>query len=79
MVNEKKQNNMFLPLIWKVAKEYKAFKQTNLHVTKQPSTKQPSEGGSSTGASSSGSIQQGKKEGESVQGQSIFKLATWWK
>jgi hypothetical protein len=74
MVNEKEQNNMFFPLIWKVAKEYKAFKQANLHVTKQPS-----EGGSSTGASSSGSIQQGKKEGESVQGRSIFKLATWWK
>jgi hypothetical protein len=45
-------------------------------------TKRPSGVGSFTGvagASSRGNIQQGKKEGESVQGWSIFKLATWWK
>jgi hypothetical protein len=76
-MNRREQNNMFFPVIWEVAKEYKAFKQGDPHVTKRPSGV-----GSSTGvagASSSGSSQQGKEEGKSVRSWSLLKPSTWSK
>jgi len=59
-----------------VAKEYKAFKQGDPHVTKRPSGVESSTGAS--GASSSGSSQQGKEEGKSVRSGSLSKPSTWW-
>jgi hypothetical protein len=79
-MNKREQSNMLFPVIWKMAEEYKAFKQGDLHVTKRPS-----EGGSSTGASgvsgdsSSGSSQQGNEESRSEQPWSPWKPWTWWK
>jgi hypothetical protein len=73
----KREQNMFFPVIWEVAKEYKALKQGDPHVTKRPSGV-----GSSTGvagASSSGSSQQGKEEGNSVRSWSLLKPSTWLK
>jgi hypothetical protein len=78
-MNKREQDNMFFPVIWEVAKEYKAFKQGDPHVTKRPSGVGSSTGASSaSGASSSGSSQQGKEEGKSVQSWSLWKPSTWW-
>ncbi len=33
-MNKKEENNMFFPIIWKVAELYKAFKEDDPHVTK---------------------------------------------
>jgi len=75
-MNKREQNNMFFPIIWEVAKEYKAFKDGDPHVTKRPSRVGSSTGAS--GASSSGSSQQGKEEGKSVRSGSLWKPWTWW-
>jgi hypothetical protein len=72
----KREQNMFFPVIWEVAKEYKAFKQGDPHVTKRPSGVGSSTGAS--GASSSRSSQQGKEEGKSVRNWSLWKPWTWW-
>jgi hypothetical protein len=62
-----------------VAKEYKAFKQGDSHVTKRPSGVRSSTGASgASGASSSGSSEQGKEEGKSVRSWSLQKSSTWW-
>jgi len=77
-MNKREQNNMFFPIIWEVAKEYKAFKQGDPHVTKRPSGVGASTG--VAGASSSGSsCQQGKEEGKTVRSWSLLKPSTWLK
>ncbi|CAK9229243.1 unnamed protein product [Sphagnum troendelagicum] len=60
-----------------VAEVYKALKEGDSHVTKQPSGVGSSSG--AAGASASGSSEQGKEEGKSVRNWSLLKRSTWWK
>jgi hypothetical protein len=76
-MNKKEESNMLFPIIWKVAEAYKAFKEGDPHVTKQPSGVGSSTG--AAGASSSGISQQGKEEGKSVQSSPVLKPPTWLK
>ncbi|CAK9274317.1 unnamed protein product [Sphagnum jensenii] len=76
-MNKKEESNMFFPVILKVAEVYKALKEGDSHVTKQPSGVGSSSG--AAGASASGSSEQGKEEGKSVRNWSLLKRSTWWK